>query len=62
MGHPQLVTSVDYDDNDEKMLKDFFPRALKYLKWQDVRTLCKTTANRHRVLNTQMGGVRMGRS
>ena len=22
-GIPQLITSVDYDDNDEKMLKDF---------------------------------------
>ena len=23
-GIPQLITSVDYDDNDEKLLQDFF--------------------------------------
>ena len=28
-GIPQLITSVDYDDNDEKMVKDFLNREQK---------------------------------
>ena len=31
-GIPQLITSVDYDDNDEKILKDFFEQGTEMLE------------------------------
>ena len=38
-GIPQLITSVDYDDNDEKMLKDFLTQGEEILKLQAVPIL-----------------------
>ena len=61
-GIPLLVTSVDYDENDEKILKDFLNRELKCWIKQVVKTLIHMTINRRREYDIhEMGGCRMGK-
>ncbi|HTQ65978.1 MAG TPA: GMC family oxidoreductase [Puia sp.] len=61
-GIPQLITSVGYDDNDEKVIKDFLEQGSEMLE----RAGCKNI--RHRDSKQapgldihEMGGVRMGK-
>ena len=45
-GMPLINFSVDYDDNDEKMIKDFMEQYTEMYKRQDLRILRHPTANR----------------
>jgi len=61
-GIPLLITSVDYDDNDEKVLKDFLDQGKEMLE----KAGCKNVNpydNGRRPGNDihEMGGVRMGK-
>ena len=61
-GIPQLNIDVDYDDNDEKMILDFFEQFSEmYLKAGFINI--KTNDNKRRPGNDihEMGGVRMGK-
>ncbi len=61
-GIPQLITSVSYDDNDEKQLKDFFAEGSAMLAkagCHDIRTA--DTKQSPGLDIHEMGGVRMGR-
>jgi len=61
-GMPQLVTSVVYDDNDERMIRDFRTQAEEMLEvagCRDVKT-DKNNWNPGRDIH-EMGGCRMGR-
>lgn len=61
-GIPQLRVSVGYDDNDEKILKDFFAQLTEmYTKagFKNIRT--QDTGRLPGSENHEMGGVRMGR-
>ena len=61
-GMPQLVTSVDYDDNDEKVLQDFLEQGAEMLEksgCKDIRTMDSKQAPGLDI--HEMGGVRMGK-
>ncbi len=58
-GIPQLITSVAYDENDEKMVKDFLTRVLKYWILPDVKIFSEKQAPGLDI--HEMGGVRMGK-
>ncbi|QMW06589.1 GMC oxidoreductase [Spirosoma foliorum] len=61
-GIPQLRVSVGYDENDEKILKDFFEQFTEmYTKagFKNIRT--QDTGRLPGSENHEMGGVRMGR-
>ena len=60
-GIPQLKVDVDYDDNDEKMLKDFFEE-FSEMYTKAGFTNIKTSDNNRIPGNDihEMGGVRMG--
>ena len=62
-GIPQLVTSVDYDENDERMISDWRAQATEMLDVAGCRDI-RTTDNREwfpgRDIH-EMGGCRMGR-
>ncbi|UJP63247.1 GMC oxidoreductase [Mongoliitalea daihaiensis] len=61
-GIPQLVVSVDYDDNDEKILQDFFSQGSDMLSaagCSNIRTIDTKQAPGLDI--HEMGGVRMGR-
>lgn len=61
-GIPQLITSVGYDDNDEKVLNDFFQTGVDMLKKAgciDIRTHDSKQAPGLDI--HEMGGARMGR-
>jgi choline dehydrogenase-like flavoprotein len=60
-GIPQLKVDVDYDDNDEKMLKDFFEEFSEmYTKagFTDIKTNDSNRIPGNDI--HEMGGVRMG--
>ncbi|UCE70280.1 MAG: GMC family oxidoreductase [Flavobacteriaceae bacterium] len=60
-GMPQLVTDVGYDDNDEKMIKDFLTESRKMLEAAGCSEI--ETADNHQAPGLdihEMGGVRMG--
>mgnify|MGYP006189140039 CR=1 FL=1 len=62
-GIPRLKVSVDYDDNDEKMIADFFSELTEmYTKagFTDIRT--NDTKQAPGLDIHEMGGVRMGRN
>ena len=61
-GIPLLVTSVGYDDNDEKMLKDFFEQGKAMLEAAGVKNIDAGDNgwSPGRDIH-EMGGVRMGR-
>jgi choline dehydrogenase-like flavoprotein len=61
-GIPQLITSVDYDDNDEMMVKDFHEQAAEMLEKAGCIYINKHDSKQAPGLDIhEMGGVRMGK-
>jgi choline dehydrogenase-like flavoprotein len=61
-GIPQLVTSVGYDDNDEKQVKDFLIQTSEMLDKAGCKNITPTDTKQAPGLDIhEMGGVRMGR-
>ena len=61
-GIPLLITSVDYDDNDEKMVKDFLQQSAEMFEVAGVKNI--STHDNHQAPGLdihEMGGCRMGR-
>lgn len=60
-GMPLLVTSVDYDDNDEKLLKDFFQAGTEMLDAAGCKNIQTFDTKQAPGLDIhEMGGARMG--
>jgi choline dehydrogenase-like flavoprotein len=60
-GIPQLITSVGYDDNDEKMIKDFLDQSAAMLEIAGVKDITKHDSHQAPGLDIhEMGGCRMG--
>ncbi|MCU0340745.1 MAG: GMC family oxidoreductase [Spirosomaceae bacterium] len=60
-GIPQLITSVGYDENDERMLKHFFGQASEMLQKAGFKNIRINDDKRNPGLDIhEMGGVRMG--
>ena len=61
-GIPQLNIDVDYDENDEKMIQDFFEQFTEMFTKAGFKNI-KTNDNQRRPGNDihEMGGVRMGK-
>jgi len=60
-GIPQLITSVDYDDNDEKMIKDFLTQSAEMLSIAGIENIQKRDTKQAPGLDIhEMGGCRMG--
>ncbi len=60
-GIPQLITSVDYDDNDEKILKDFHEQAQEMLSVAGCKNIAIHDSRQAPGLDIhEVGGVRMG--
>jgi choline dehydrogenase-like flavoprotein len=60
-GIPLLVTSVDYDDNDEKMVRDFLTQSQEMLQKAGFRDISIYDSKQPPGLDIhEMGGVRMG--
>ena len=60
-GIPLLVTSVGYDDNDEKLLKDFFTQTEEMLAKAGVKNIDHSDSKQAPGLDIhEMGGCRMG--
>lgn len=60
-GIPLLVTSVGYDDNDEKLLKDFFTQTEEMLAKAGVKNITHSDSKQAPGLDIhEMGGCRMG--
>jgi choline dehydrogenase-like flavoprotein len=61
-GIPQLVTSVGYDENDEKSLKDFLARGAEMLEVAGCKNINQNDSKQAPGLDIhEMGGVRMGK-
>jgi choline dehydrogenase-like flavoprotein len=61
-GIPLLVTSVGYDDNDEKMIKDFLQQATDMMAAGGVKNINASDNHQAPGLDIhEMGGCRMGR-
>ncbi|HZZ75963.1 MAG TPA: GMC family oxidoreductase, partial [Puia sp.] len=61
-GIPQLITSVDYDENDEKMVKDFLTQGSEMLDIAGCKNIQPNDSKQAPGLDIhEMGGVRMGR-
>ncbi len=61
-GIPQIITSVDYDDNDEKMLKDFLMQDEEILTVAGCTNIVKNDSKQAPGLDIhEMGGCRMGK-
>ncbi len=61
-GMPLLITSVAYDENDEKMLKDFFEQGKLMLEAAGATDIHWHDSQQAPGLDIhEMGGVRMGR-
>jgi len=61
-GIPQLITSVGYDDNDEKLIKDFLIQGAEMLDRAGCKNISAVDNNQAPGLDIhEMGGVRMGR-
>ncbi|MDQ3536430.1 MAG: GMC family oxidoreductase [Bacteroidota bacterium] len=60
-GIPQLITSIGYDDNDEKLLKDFLEQGAEMLEKAGGKNIYVSDSNQAPGLDIhEMGGVRMG--
>ncbi|QQL50309.1 GMC oxidoreductase [Mucilaginibacter ginkgonis] len=60
-GIPQLITSVAYDDNDEKMVKDFLTQSAEMLRVAGLRDITARDSKQAPGLDIhEMGGCRMG--
>lgn len=61
-GIPQLVTSIGYTDNDEKMVQDFLQQGAEMLEKSGCKNIRPSDDHRNPGLDIhEMGGVRMGR-
>jgi len=61
-GIPQLVTSIGYDDNDEKLLQDFLEQGAEMLERAGCKNVGLADSGQAPGLDIHtMGGVRMGR-
>lgn len=61
-GIPQLIFSVDYDDNDEKLFKDFLNQASEMLDKAGCKNITQHDSKQAPGLDIhEMGGVRMGK-
>ncbi len=61
-GIPQLVFSVEYDDNDERLLKDFLAQASEMLDRAGCKNIIQHDSKQAPGLDIhEMGGVRMGK-
>jgi choline dehydrogenase-like flavoprotein len=61
-GIPQLVISVSYDDNDEKMLKDFLDQGAEMLGKAGCTNIRQNDSHQAPGLDIhEMGGIRMGK-
>jgi choline dehydrogenase-like flavoprotein len=61
-GIPLLVTSVGYDDNDEKMIKDFLTQATEMMEIGGVKNINANDNHQAPGLDIhEMGGCRMGK-
>jgi choline dehydrogenase-like flavoprotein len=61
-GIPQLITSVVYDENDEKMIKDFLTQGAEILDKAGCKNITQHDSKQAPGLDIhEMGGVRMGR-
>jgi len=60
-GIPQLITSVGYDENDEKMVKDFLTQSAEMLRIAGVENIVQHDTKQAPGLDIhEMGGCRMG--
>lgn len=61
-GIPQLITSVGYDDNDERLVKDFLTQSAEMLDVAGVKNLRQHDTKQAPGLDIhEMGGCRMGK-
>lgn len=61
-GIPLLITSVDYDDNDDRMVKDFIAQGKAMLEAAGAKNITVTDNHQPPGLDIhEMGGVRMGK-
>ena len=61
-GIPQIITSDDYDDNDEKLLQDFIKQGKEMLEKAGCTNIASYDSKQAPGLDIhEMGGVRMGR-
>lgn len=61
-GIPLLVTSVDYDDNDDRMVKDFLEQSIAMLEACGIKDIDSYDSHQPPGLDIhEMGGCRMGR-
>jgi choline dehydrogenase-like flavoprotein len=61
-GIPLLVTSVGYDDNDERLIKDFLTQSAEMMEKAGVKNIESSDNKQAPGLDIhEMGGVRMGR-
>jgi len=61
-GIPQLITSVGYDDNDEKLLKDFLNQASEMLEKGGCKNIRQNDSKQSPGLDIhEMGGCRVGK-
>jgi choline dehydrogenase-like flavoprotein len=59
---PQLKISMDYDDNDEKMIRDFFEQMSEMFQRAGFTNITTNDSKQAPGLDIhEMGGVRMGR-
>jgi len=61
-GIPQLITAVSYDENDEKMVKDFLEQGAEILKIAGCKNIVPKDSKQAPGLDIhEMGGARMGK-
>jgi choline dehydrogenase-like flavoprotein len=61
-GIPQLITSIGYDENDEKLLKDFLEQGSEMLEKSGCKNISLTDSGQAPGLDIhEVGGVRMGK-
>ena len=61
-GIPQLVTNIGYDDNDEKMVKDFLEQGAEILTVGGCKNIVPSDSKQAPGLDIhEMGGARMGK-
>ncbi len=61
-GIPQLVTSVDHSENDEKIIRDFLEQGTEMLEKSGCKNIVATNTQQAPGLDIhEMGGVRMGK-
>jgi choline dehydrogenase-like flavoprotein len=61
-GIPQLITSVDYDDNDVKLMKDFLTQGAEMLEKAGCKNISQNDSKQAPGLDIhEVGGVRMGK-